>query len=381
MIEPEFPEDFGAYDNAGNYLGDVEVRAPIAPFPFPDENIALDIKVIQKDRAATSRGYRFQTAAEMSAAPVRKDHLIKGVFARGESSAWIAPPKAMKSALLAEATVCIAAGLDWHGYRNKGAAGVVYFALERADLVRRRILAHMARLDLQAPPIAVIGGIIDVRDWKKVVDTIREVEAALGIGIGMAIFDTFAKLIAATGGNENDAAAQGAVFANLQRIKDATRIHAALIGHKGKDETRGMRGSNAALGDVDMMVEITGDEVRTVTVTHANDAPEGVLFSFKSEIHEFGADEDGDPDTVNIVSGEEVSSQVATKPAAGRKLNQKQRVFFRLLHDAGELTLADWNAQGKELGLSKSTMFGIRKTLEDAKMVREYGGRWKVNHD
>jgi hypothetical protein len=117
-------------------------------------------------------------------------------------------------------------------------------------------------------------------------------------------------------------------------------------------------------------------------VTKANDAPEGPLFSFKSEIHQFGTDEDGDPITVNVVSSEEVSAQVAAKPAS-RKLNEKQRVFFRLLHDAGDqgLTLAEWNAQGKELGLSKSTMFGIRKTLEDNRMVREYGGRWKVNHD
>jgi hypothetical protein len=53
-------------------------------------------------------------------------------------SAWIAPPGAMKLAPLAQAAICVGAGLDWHGYLNKGAAGVVYFAIERADLVKRR---------------------------------------------------------------------------------------------------------------------------------------------------------------------------------------------------------------------------------------------------
>jgi hypothetical protein len=127
---------------------------------------------------------------------------------------------------------------------------------------------------------------------------------ALDIQIGLAVFDTFAKLIAAANGNENDAKDQGMVFANLQRVKNVTGAHLAIIGHTGKDVSRGMRGSNAALGDVDLMVEISGDVIRTATVTKANDAPEGPLFSFKSEVHEFGTDEDGDPITVNIVSGE-----------------------------------------------------------------------------
>ena len=52
------------------------------------------------------------------------------------------------------------------------------------------------------------------------------------------------------------------------------------------------------------MVTIGGDEIKTATVTKANDCPEGALFSFKSEVHEFGTDEDGDPITVNIVSSE-----------------------------------------------------------------------------
>ena len=39
--------------------------------------------------------------------------------------------------------------------------------------------------------------------------------------------------------------------------------------------------------------------------------PEGPLFSFKSELHEFGIDEDGDPITVNVVSDDMVSVQSA----------------------------------------------------------------------
>jgi len=144
--------------------------------------------------------------------------------------------------------------------------------------------------------------------------TIREAEAAVGVPIGLVIIDTFAKLIAAGGGDENSAKDQGLVFANVQRVKNATDTHVALIGHTGKDESKGSRGSNAILGDVDVMVTISGDgEIRTATVAKANDAPEGPLFSFKSEVHEFGHDEDGDPITVNVVSSEEVSGRSASR--------------------------------------------------------------------
>jgi hypothetical protein len=297
------------------------------------ENNILDLQIMQRDRWQTAQGYKFQTVAEMSAVPIAKDWLIKGILARGESSAWIAPPGGMKSALLAQASICAAAGLDWHGYKSKEVVGVVYFALERADLVRRRILAHVASLGLDRPPIVVVGSMIDPKNSKKIIATIEEAAAELGVPIGLAVFDTFAKLIAAGGGDENSAKDQGAVFANVQRVKNVTRTHVALIGHTGKDKARGMRGSNAALGDVDLMVSISGDLIRTATVTKANDAPEGPLFSFKSEVHEFGVDEDGDPITVNIVSDAAVE-QSNGGIRKTRKLPNAAPICQRALHEA-----------------------------------------------
>jgi RecA-family ATPase len=387
MIEAEFPEDLGAYDSAGNYLGEVEVRAPVAPLTFSDENRVLDIKIVQKERAATSRGYPLVTFDEMDVDPPAKQWLIKGILARNETSAWIAPPKAMKSALLAEAAICVGAGLDWHGYPNKGAAGVVYFAIERVDLVKRRLRAHKRKLGLSGTPICVSSAVIDLTKpdaFKKVVDTVRDAATLLGVDIGLVIIDTFAKLIAAAGGDENSARDQGAVFANVQHVKNLTGVHVALIGHTGKDEDRGARGSNAILGDVDLMIKLSGDEIRSATISHANDYPEGPLFSFKSEVFKFGTDEDGDPITVNIVSSEEVSRQVEAKRPA--KLNANQQTFYRILFDAGSdgLELEEWNARAREIGIGtsrKAALYDLRKALEDRSMVREYGGRWKVNHD
>lgn len=264
------------------------------------------------------KSFPFRLFGNLSAATVARDHLIKGILVRGETSAWIAPPGGLKSALLASAAIAVASGRDWHGRKNKGAAGVVYFALERADLVHRRLLAHGERLELTNLPIAVVSRTIDLMDRNTVpivVATVAEAEASFGCEAGLLIFDTFAKLVAAGGGDEDKARDQGRVFSNLQRIKEQLRneregrrgAHIAIIGHTGKDESRGARGSNAILGDGDVMVTITGAEhARTAVVTKANDMPEGPLFSFRSVVHHFGHDEDGDPITVNIVSEEEV---------------------------------------------------------------------------
>lgn len=267
--------------------------------------------------------------------------LIKGIIARGETSAWIAPPGAMKSALMAQLAMCVGNFKDWNGLKHKHFAGVLYFALERQDLVRRRLWAHHARMDVDDESgcaVAVATGMVDLsgpEGVNRLVATIEEAESEVGGTIGLVIFDTFAKLIAAGGLDENKAADQGRIFANLQRVKDRLNKgkvgppHFALVGHTGKDETRGARGSNAFYGDVDIMVEITSaGDVRTASITKANDLPEGPLFSFKSEIHQFGIDEDGDPITVNIVSAEPAEARIPGTRAS------KWTRGLKLVHDA-----------------------------------------------
>lgn len=346
-------------------------------------------------RKAKAKGFEFELFHEFSNPTEEgsKAHIIKNILVWGETSAWIGPPGSLKSSLLADAAVAVASGSDWFGYKNKGVASVVYFALERADLVRRRLIATAARRGITGKlPIAVVPGIVDLTtpaSIEKVIATIKEAEVEFleggGDYCGLAIFDTFAKVIAAGGGDEDKAKDQGAVFTNIQRIKDRIGYggpHVALIGHTGKDESRGSRGSNAFLGDVDLMVTITGDAIKTATVTKANDAPEGPLFSFKSELHEFGTDEDGDPITVNIVTEAE---KPASEPTEAR-LSANQQTFYRLLYDAGGdgLTKEEWNAQARAIGIGarrEATLTDLRKALTDRNMVREYGGRWKVNHN
>jgi RecA-family ATPase len=285
--------------------------------------------------------------------PTPKPWLIKNVIARGEISSWIAAPGKGKSALLTDIAVHLGHEKMWRGYRTKIRAGTVYFALERADLVKRRLIAHRLRDHLPSLPIAVAGEVIDLINRNCVdiiVATIQRAEQHFGYEAGLAIFDTYPKGIAAGRGDENSAKDQNIALANMRRVLDKLNIHIAGIGHTGKDETKGERGSNARLADVDLQVQITGDTVRTATVTKANDQPECVLTGFTLEPFNFGKDPDGDPFLTYILSDDILAGQ------APRKLSDRQRLAMEALTEA---TLSYGCSPPAEYGLPQ----GINRTI------------------
>jgi AAA domain len=50
-----------------------------------------------------------------------------------------------KSALSTDLAVHVATGQDWRGKRSTGRCGVIYFALERVGLLKRRLVAYRKR--------------------------------------------------------------------------------------------------------------------------------------------------------------------------------------------------------------------------------------------
>ncbi|MCA1474294.1 AAA family ATPase [Bradyrhizobium sp. NBAIM08] len=259
---------------------------------------------------------------------VPKTWIFKGALAIGETSSFVGPPGSGKSALLASVALHAATGTDWRGYRSKQLVGVVYFALERGQLAKRRMMAMAGPPNL---PIAVASQVIDLMRpgcVQIVVDTIRSAEAHFGHPVGLIIIDTFNKGIAAGGGDENKAMDQNIAAANLRRLHEQAVIHIALVGHTGKNEEKGARGSNAHLGDVDLMVQIAVQgEIRTATITKNNDGQQGVLTRFTVQAVTLGQDEDGDDITVGIVADD-------LPPAGKAKMTPTQQKALELLRRA-----------------------------------------------
>jgi hypothetical protein len=156
-----------------------------------------------------------------------------------------------------------------------------------------------------------------------VVNTVRAAEARFGCSVGLIIIDPNSKAIALGGGDGDKARDQNALLANLRCVQQRLDIHIAGIGHTGKNESRGERGSNARRGDADVEVQITGDDIKAAIVTKANDQPQGPLTTFRLKSFALGVDEDGDPFTTSIISEEIFDGDVA-KPKS--KVRRRQSV-------------------------------------------------------
>jgi AAA domain-containing protein len=266
-----------------------------------------------------------------------KPWIMKGLFARGETSSWVAPPGAGKSALMTCAAVHVSANRDWRGFRSKERCGVLYLAFERADLVKRRLAAY-AKQGFTNLPIAIGDQIIDLMApgcIDIILAAIREAEERLGVKIGLIIIDTYAKGIAIGGGDEDKAKDQGKCLGHLRKVQETTNVHIAIVGHTGKDESRGGRGSNAHQADTDVQVQISGDgAVKTAKVIKGNDQPSGVLLQFTMRSEVMGVDEDGDEISVGILSDDEVTAptQLSSWP---RSLTQLFDAISTASFDAG----------------------------------------------
>ena len=170
-------------------------------------------------------------------------------------------------------------------------------------------------------------------------NTVRAAEQKFGRAVGFIIIDTYAKGVAAGGGDEDKARDANRAAANLRRIYSLIDVHIALVGHTGKDESRGARGSNAHLGDVDIMVQIGGDGIKFAEVVKANDAPLGVIAQFKLVPFEVGRDVDGDFIGIAIVAADQINITRSALAKKKDRLTEKQRAALRALND----TIADGN--------------------------------------
>ena len=279
----------------------------------------------------------------------KKQWLIKGVLAANETSTLIGPPGAGKSALATDIAIHYTQGKDWRGHRIKELGGVCYFAFERADLVKRRLYAYRLRDNLPPElPIAVVGQIINLMDPSCVdllLPALKAAEQDFGCAVRVAVFDTYNKGIAFGGGDEDKAKDQNRALGHLRRLQEIySGLHVMAVGHTGKDEGRGARGSNALPGDADMQNQISaaGDVIKIVTTMKANDAPNGELLRFKLEPYVFGNDEDGDPISAHIVASEIIAAQPTplkkgtAAPREGRAVRALRDAIIEVLDGRAE---------------------------------------------
>jgi hypothetical protein len=199
---------------------------------------------------------RLMTIAELEALPP-PEWLIEGLIPEKGLVVPYGPPKVGKTFIVLSMALHVAAGRQWFGRRVKQGL-VVYIAGEGVGGLPTRITAMRHRYDLPSDvQFRVAPKAVNFRDP----DMVRELvalarEAAGGQPIAMVVIDTLAR--AMPGVDENSAQEVGMVIAQCDLVRDALGCTVVPIHHTGKDQERGMRGSNAIHGAVDATLRIKG---------------------------------------------------------------------------------------------------------------------------
>lgn len=271
-----------------------------------------------------------------------KKWLVENVIALKEDSSWYGPPGAGKSGLLLDLALHVASGRDWRGNKfircencnpeevnNRENRGVIYFALERADLTERRIAAYKQRDGLSGLPFKLITKQIHLVDPSCVQilrHTIAKFFEDTGAQPGLVIIDTWGKAIAPY--DRNSAATHDMAALHLKQVRESlpgsNRFHLATIGHSGKNIDSGEGGSNSRQAHIDLEVQVSAGNAK---ITKGNDQAKGELTKFEFEevtVHPKSEDEgyDDPPSwSTHIIATQapvREARTVASKPLTGK---------------------------------------------------------------
>jgi AAA domain len=210
-----------------------------------------------------------------------KSWLVNKMLGAGEMSAWYGPPGCGKGVIIEDMALHIAAGQEWHG-RSITRGAVVYIALERKKLVRRRLIAFRRKYGLRGLPFAIVGAVYDFRQAAtadQIVEICDQVKRKTGQSIVLIVIDTVSRALA--GGDENSPKDMGALIMTSGLIQEkCTDAHVLWVHHIPHDSDR-LRGHGALLGAVDTSVSVSSSgTVRKAKVVKANDSEEGEGVSF-----------------------------------------------------------------------------------------------------
>jgi len=146
----------------------------------------------------------------------------------------------------------VSTGRPWFGRRVKQGA-VLYLALEKVRVTRKRFRAMQLLNSGIRPPIAVSAGPVDLtqsRDVNAVIATASAM-AARGDPVRLIVVDTLNRAFG--GEDENSAGIVGKAFNALTRIAIETNACIFLLHHNSKNRQQ-LRGSTAIVASADVVI-------------------------------------------------------------------------------------------------------------------------------
>ena len=247
--------------------------------------------------------------------------LVKGMLGLGRCSLIYGDTGTGKSFFVLDLSLHCALCREWFGRRVTKAL-VIYIAAEAGDSMRRRIVAFFQHHNVSSEdvPFALIASPVNLLeanpDLPALLHEIEQAKAKFPNIPVLIVVDTLSRALA--GGNENMPDDMGASFRHVDRLRDATGAHVAIVHHSGKTPSQGARGHSLLRAAVDTEIEISrpeGSKQSVALVTKQRDEDTGANVAFRLHVVDLGHDDEGDPIASCVVERiDGIAPQVPMKP-------------------------------------------------------------------
>lgn len=268
-------------------------------------------------------------AESISIDQIGVQQIVEDTITAGGLSVMYGESNSGKSFLACDMDCSIASGVPWLGKRTVQGA-VMYVAGEGSESIKLRVLAwrqhHGVNPMLAVVPVAV--NLLDPdADVAKVIEAAAAVSAHYGMPVTKITIDTLARAFG--GGNENASEDMGAVIANADRIRAATKAHVMAVHHAGKDAAKGSRGHSSLKAATDTEIEVTAEEatkLHTARITKQRDlGSRGEEMTAKFSVVEMGTDQWGKAVTTCVVDTTELKPAAKATKKRGAELREAIR--------------------------------------------------------
>lgn len=277
--------------------------------PNTGRGAAMAVPAGEVDYLAMSVPQKFNIvmARDLSEDDDKKTWIIRDVWAAGEFSYIAAVPGAGKSVITGDAACHIAAGMDdWHGHDIDNPGFVLYFAAERARLVRRRIRAWLKYHGIDSDiPLMVVDAPISLtsetfEDADSIIAIVSQFEAKFGKTCRLVVIDTLSRVFG--GGDQNTSKDMNKLVGSIDRIMSVIReAHLCVIHHTtwAGERAKGAIDLDGAV-DASFLIDVIGD-VKVLRNDGSNDGEEGDVVAYRLEGVELGIDDRGNPTKAPVV--------------------------------------------------------------------------------
>jgi hypothetical protein len=356
----------GEYDH--RQLAREFAKAKRSPISIQSTGAAFGAVIDDDDGEATDRRpakLPFEFESDVAASAVLPDWLIGEVIEAETLCVIYGAPNSGKSLAVLDMLYHVATGKPWRG-RDVKRGSVLYISVEGPNGTARRAKAwreHHGVANGESLPLAFIRVDVDLFNDRKaakaIVEAVALLESMTGLPCRAVAIDTVNAVT--PGMDENSSADIGVFLRNLRTILAGTNAAVMPVHHTGKDESRGMRGSNALLAKAETTLLVSDGVLSTVKM---RDGQRGQRFPFKIKILNLWADEKGKPVGAPVVIEPEsgaaltaVEDDDEAVPLPSDKPEDKLRATLRALEECAAEQAEITGDAITESGVSKGQVF------------------------